>query len=166
VTGSLKPVQDAIAYAWSKGAVIVAAAGNDGLPICEEPAATPNVLCVGSIDRSELKSYFSDSDGTLTKNYLVAPGGDGLSCGGDVLSTYLRSATPSCPGDAGYDSISGTSMAAPFVSGVAALLAQMKLTNLEILSCLKTTARDLGVPGRDPIYGHGLVDALRAVTTC
>ena len=57
-------------------------------------------------------------------------------------------------------------MAAPFVTGVAALLASQGLKNTEIADCLLATTDDLGPPGRDPVYGFGRVNALKAVSSC
>jgi subtilisin family serine protease len=177
--GLMEPVEAAVEYAWGKGAVIVVAAGNDSGPICAEPSGLPNVVCVGATDQFDLRSYYSNGDATLTKDFLVAPGGwsheafslgenspTGALCQGGMFSTWLRSLDVWCSPAAGYDAISGTSMAAPVVSGVAALLAGKGLSNTAIVECLKTTTDDLGVPGRDPIYGYGRVNASTAVTGC
>lgn len=167
VLGDLTPVYTAIDYAWTKGAVIVIAAGNDSFPLCAEPAANPKAVCVGATDQNEVRTFYSNSDATMTSTFLVAPGGGALTCSGDILSTYLRTADhSSCSPAKGYDVLAGTSMATPFVSGVAALLAGKGLTNAAIVSCLTRTTDDLGVPGRDPIYGYGRVNAFKAVTTC
>lgn len=65
----------------------------------------------------------------------------------------------------GYDTFDGTSMATPHVSGVAALLwsAFPNATNEQIRTALRTTAEDLGAPGRDNAYGYGLVRAKAAL---
>jgi serine protease len=165
--GGLDPIYSAIDYAYSKGATVVFAAGNDSVPLCAEPSAHPKVLCVGATDSRDLRSFYSNSDATLSKYYLVAPGGDALTCAGDIFSTWLRSQVQSsCSPQAGYEAEAGTSMAAPHVAGVAALLAAKGLGNQAIMDCLTRTTDDLGTPGRDPIYGWGRVNAAKAVTGC
>jgi serine protease len=165
--GALEPVYSAIDYAISKGAVVVIAAGNDSVPICAEPSGHPQVICVGATDSRDVRSFFSNSDLTMTKKYVVAPGGDAITCSGDIFSTYLRSLPASvCSPEAGYEALAGTSMAAPHVSGVAALLSAKGLSATAIVDCITRTTDDLGAPGRDPIYGYGRVNALKAVTGC
>lgn len=72
-------IDNAVRDAWEAGAVIVATAGNEGLPLCAEPAATPGVpvICIGATDRDDLPTWYSNSDATLTTIYMVAPGGRG-----------------------------------------------------------------------------------------
>ncbi|HEV2755296.1 MAG TPA: S8 family serine peptidase [Actinomycetota bacterium] len=167
ITGSMRPVHDAVSYALGKGAVVVASSGNDSLPVCAEPAAVSGVLCVGAVDRSDRPAYYTNFDSRRSKNYLVGPGGDqAITCANDILSTYLRGAAQSCSSVDGYDSIAGTSMAASFVSGVAALLSSKGLANDAIVACLLRETDDLGPPGRDPVYGFGRVNALKAVSGC
>jgi subtilisin family serine protease len=82
---------------------------------------------------------------------LVAPGGDG---DGAIVST--------APGG-GYQGWTGTSFATPMVSGVAALLVSLGLRGPQVIDRLEATARDIGAPGTDLVYGHGEVDAAAAV---
>jgi serine protease len=175
--GNLRPLYGAIDYAIGKGAVVVVAAGNGpssdpnvpdpAFPLCAEPALHPGVLCIGAVDQRDAPSWFGNLDVAATARYLVAPGGDALTCAGDIFSTYLRSAEESsCSPEQGYDALSGTSMATPFVSGVAGLLAGQGLTPQQIIDCITSTTDDLGTPGRDPVYGYGRVNAYRAVTEC
>lgn len=167
LTGQLRPIYEALEYAAEKGAVSVVAAGNEGVPLCSEPAAAPRVLCVGASTRNDLRSYYSNGDATQVKNYLVAPGGEnGLTCDGEIVSTFLRGASRTCGREEGYDGLSGTSMAAPIVSGVAALLAAEGLDNQQIVSCILRTTDDLGTKGRDAVFGYGRVNAFKAVSSC
>lgn len=165
VIGELDPVYKAIDEAWAAGVVVVIAAGNDSFPLCAEPSAHPKAVCVGATGRDDLRSFYSNGDATMTSTYVVAPGGEAITCAGDILSTYLRTEPKSgCSGiDQGYEYLAGTSMATPYVAGVAALLAAQGRTNARIVQILSTTSDDLGLPGRDPIYGYGRVNAARAV---
>ena len=163
--GTLLGVNDdlhaAIDEAWAAGAVIVIAAGNQSAPLCAEPAAAGHVICVGSTDRNDTPSYFSNG-GSNSSNFVTAPGGSGLLfCEDDIVSTFLRSATASvCSPSAGYDYMAGTSMATPFVSGEAALLASKGLNNAAIVNCIVNTAdhRTPASPGR--------INANTAVHSC
>jgi serine protease len=145
-------IDAAIRRALGAGIVVVAAAGNNGVPVCEQPAASEGLLCVGAIDKREQRSFFSSFGQGLG---VVAPGGSGLPAGGEnILSTV--------PPD-GYEEIAGTSQAAPHVSGVAALLVGKGLSGQAVVRRILDTATDLGPAGEDPQYGHGLVNARAAV---
>jgi len=162
----LDDFQRAIEHAWKRGAVVVMAAGNSSQPLCDQPYAP--ALCVGATGVLGEKTHYSNFDVTMAENYLVAPGGETVSttCGDGILSTWLRSEPRNGPCDPedGYAFAGGTSMATPMVSGVAALLASQGLSNEEIVERILATADDLGAPGKDPIYGAGRVNALKAVT--
>jgi subtilisin family serine protease len=145
----------AIRRAIAAGIVVVAAAGNNAVPTCEQPAAN-GLLCVGAVDKRRQRSFFSSFGRGLG---IVAPGGSGASASGaevgeDVLSTYPRST---------YHELAGTSQAAPHVAGVAALLVARGIRGQAAVHRLLATATDLGAPGADPEYGAGLVDTHAAV---
>ena len=142
----------AIDRALDRGIVVVAASGNKGLPACEQPSGEGRLLCVGSVDRRRSRSLFSSFGRGLG---VVAPGGSGLPIGGDdVLSTW---------NDGGYRGLTGTSQAAPHVSGVAALLVSRGLHGQAVVERILQTASDAGLAGPDPLYGAGIVNARRAV---
>ena len=145
-------IDAAIRRALAAGLVVVAAAGNNGVPVCEQPAASEGLLCVGAVDKRKQRSFFSSFGSGLG---VVAPGGSSLPMAGeDILSTV--------PPD-GYEEIAGTSQAAPHVSGVAALLVGKGLRGQAAVKRILDTAQDLGPAGEDPEYGHGLVNARAAV---
>jgi len=146
----------AIRRAIAAGIVVVAAAGNNGVPVCEQPAARDGLLCVGAVDKRRARSFFSSFGSGLG---LVAPGGSGATAAGmevgeDVLSTYAGST---------YRELAGTSQAAPHVAGVAALLVSRGVRGQAAVRRLLATATDLGAPGTDSQYGAGLVNARAAV---
>jgi serine protease len=129
----------------ASGALIVAATGNsaDGVGF---PAAYPGILSVGATDSGGALARFSNHDETMS---VTAPGVG-------ILSTI--------PGNT-YAKFSGTSMAAPFVSGVAALVwsAHPEWTASEVKAHIERTATDKGAPGVDSLYGHGEVDVQAAL---
>jgi subtilisin family serine protease len=139
----------AVKRALDKGVIVVAAAGNDTLPFCEQPSVTGPLLCVGAVDRRGMRSTFSSSGD------LMAPGGSSL--GGsdeDVLSTY---------NDGKYESIAGTSQATPHVAGVAALLVSLGVRGKAATDRILATASDAGAAGPDDVYGAGILNARAAV---
>jgi serine protease len=165
VDGNGSFTSKAVAYAYARGVSVLIAAGNDSFPACDFPASHAKALCVGAVDRRGLKATYSNFGLSLG---VVAPGGpSSLSCDNeDVWSTFLPSAVQQC-GQDGYEPLAGTSMATPYVAGVAALIIARfgrRATPAFVYKRLKTTADDLGVPGTDPFFGYGRVNALRAVS--
>ena len=167
ITGIVSDATEAIDYANSKGVVVVAAAGNDTASICGSPSFNDGALCVVSNDRNEVRSWFSNFAVKPDLMTVSAPGGQGaISCSEDIISTVPIGAEKYCPAHAGYDNYAGTSMAAPHVAGVAALLTAQGRSNTAVYDALMDTARKPGVGVRgvyDPVYGYGIVDAAAAV---
>jgi subtilisin family serine protease len=143
--------QAAIQRAVDAGIVVVAAAGNDSLPICEQPGVSGKILCVGAVDKRGMRSFFSSGDSAS----IMAPGGSATPREGeDVLSTIRGSK---------YGEIAGTSQATPHVAGAAALLVSRGVRGPAAIDRLLSTAKDAGMPGRDSAYGYGILDANAAV---
>ena len=159
-------LKDAVAYAYNKGVTIIAAAGNDGKNILLYPAAYDEyVIAVGATRYDELLSGYSNFGPSLD---LVAPGGDmTVDQNGDGYPDGVLQNTfsPQNPVDFGYWLYQGTSMAAPHVSGVAALLISKAVATKpdDVRTALESTAKDLGAIGKDNTYGWGLVDAIAAL---
>lgn len=170
VSDGVRDVRRALRYARGRGVVVVGAAGNSRLPFCAEPWHKSPVLCVGAVNSRGSTAAYSNFDATQASNFVVAPGGEPGVCESSIISTIRSDQNPNVRCaltlETGYGPMGGTSMAAPHVSGVAALLASQGLTAGEIVRCILDSARDIGPSGRDPIYGNGLVDALAAVTGC
>jgi serine protease len=175
VPGSQIPeVLSAIRYANRLGALVVGAAGNEALRIVAYPARANGVLSVGATTEDLCQADYSNDGRDLD---VVAPGGgadaavDGdPNChpagrpGRDIFQLTFTSSPRVFGLPGGYE---GTSMAAPHVAAIAALVIASGVigrhpTPRALEQRLETTARDLGPPGYDQRYGWGLVDAGKA----
>jgi subtilisin family serine protease len=147
LSGDDSDVEDALRYADENGCLAVAAAGNDGISDLSYPASSQYTISVGATDNENLRADFSNYGEGLD---IMAPGEDILSIYTGGLTCYA----------------SGTSMATPHVSGVAALIASnFKSPSLDdIKNRLFETALDLGDPGYDIDFGWGLVDAFNSLS--
>ena len=141
-----KGEEAAVDYAWSHGVVVVAAAGNSGGNNYHYPAAHPHAIAVAGTTASD-GLYSSSSWGDFVD--VSAPAVS-------VFSTY--------PGNS-YRYMTGTSMATPHVSGLAALVLSLNpgLSPDEVRGLIESNADDLGTTGWDPYYGHGRINALKTL---
>jgi subtilisin family serine protease len=178
-------------YATQKGVTIIASAGNDAndgnhdQSLVHVPAASTGVVSISSTapqgwalnpltaNLDYLASY--SNFGTPDVDF-AAPGGDYMfvynpegstlvTIGGIRRAAYVFDFVFSSGNNGWYWSV-GTSMAAPHASGVAALIIGKnggQMDPARVKAALRDSADDLGQPGRDPIYGHGRVNALKAV---
>jgi type VII secretion-associated serine protease mycosin len=139
----------AFLYAEQKDVVIVAAAGNrvGGNVQVGAPATIPGVLTVAGLNREGAASIDSSSQG--------------ISIG---VAAPAENLIGGMPGD-GYAEWAGTSGATPIVSGVAALIRSKwpEMTASQVINRIVTTAKDAGAPGKDPIYGYGVLNAEAAL---
>jgi len=188
-SGSADPTYEepAVARAIDAGVTVVASAGNGsaagiGQPVLDYPAADPGVIAVGAsalCDGASARDYATSyeyvasySNYTLdaAKQFVVAPGGDPsaqqIGCPTSACVDYLQwilnlYSTTAYGGGSQNVLIAGTSMAAPHVAGIAALMLSKdpSLTPSEIATILATTAADI----HDAREGHGRVDANAAL---
>jgi serine protease len=171
-------VTSAVEHALAKGIVVVASAGNRSQPICANPAALPEVICVTATDRNEFPAAYTSGGVKPGLRSVAAPGGAGLpgqvaglvpvpECEERIISTWPRgdSGAGRCGAVGGYRYLSGTSLSSPHVAGVAALLLAQGRSPAQAVDALLSTARTPGVGSGafTPHYGNGIVDALAAV---
>jgi len=143
--------QQAVRYAADNGVVVVAASGNEYRDVVGYPAAYEEVIAVGATGSNYAVPGYSNTGPTLD---LVAPGG---TYGDGILQETLSSGT------VGYAYLNGTSMAAPHVSALAALLLEAGAEPADVQSLMQDTARDLGDAGWDETHGYGLIDPVAAL---
>ena len=156
--GSPEPdeeIHQALLNAISKGIFVITAAGNEGpdLDTVGYPAGFPEMVAVGSIDRRKRLSQFSSRGRQVD---VVAPG--------DEIT--------SCYPPRSYATLSGTSMATPFISGVVALALSKHRkiggktplrTQRDLIEHLCRTSADAGLAGFDPLYGCGIVNPAKLI---
>ncbi|MCY7295282.1 S8 family serine peptidase [Alteromonas sp. a30] len=144
-SGSSSAEANAVQGLVDRGVMLVAAAGNAGNSSFSYPASYDAVMSVAAVDSSRNVASFSQF------NNQVEIAGPGVA----VESTW---------NNGGYNTISGTSMATPHVSGAAALVwsFHQSCSNEQIRKALRDTAQDRGASGRDNFYGHGIVQVADA----
>ncbi len=143
-----KFLEDAIKAAQNRGLLIVSTAGNSGINELRYPAAFDGVIGVGAVDRRNKIESYSTIGNHVT---LVAPG------------SSIFTTSP----DSNYIAVSGTSFAAPQVTGAAALVWSIAphLSPAEVREILIQSADELGEEGKDIVYGYGLLNIEAAVKT-
>lgn len=146
-------ITDAVKQALARNVVVVVAMGNDSGNIKSWPAGVPGVIAVGSTDNRDQRSRFSNYGDWIT---VTAPGSD-------ILSTFPLN--QNMIGQKEYGTISGTSMAAPFVTGLAGLIRSKYpgLSNVDVKRAIEMSTDDLGKPGFDPEFGFGRVNVAKAL---
>ena len=176
-SGSPAPVvQEAIAYAVARGAFVVVAGGNDFLEgnpterLAEFAPQIDGMVAVGAVGRDRVRAIYSSTGSHIE---LSAPGGDASRGGAastilqqtydfDFVETFADGPEQLRPPRFDvftYEHFQGTSMAAPHVSGLAAMLIQQGITRpAAIEASMKRYATDLGPAGRDDQYGFGLIN--------
>ena len=157
-SGESHLMQEAIDYAYNKGVVVVAAAGNSGQSSAGYPARYPRVIGVSAFDATGQKTPYSNFGAGVD---IAAPGG--LTQGEDLAGGILQETIDLQNGGSTFASFQGTSMASPHVAGVAALIKAAGVSEPEeIIKVLKESARPVQ---NDPLnhYGAGQLDAGAAV---
>lgn len=147
--------RDAIAYATGKNVLIIASAGNSNVGTVDCPACDPNAISVGATNWSDKKAYYSSWGSGLD---ISAPGGELYSNTTSQAGIYssVRS---------GYGYMQGTSMAAPQVTGAAAVVASKTgLRGAALRARLEGTTDDIGASGYDTTFGNGRLNTYRAIT--
>ena len=152
--GNSSTLQQAVQYAWKSGgatgSLLIAAAGNDGNSTVNYPAGYAEVVSVAATDNRDRRASFSNANADVE---IAAPGVD-------VLSSYNG-------GNSSYTLLSGTSMATPHVSGVAAIIwgRYPGAAASTIRSKLVASVDDLGTAGRDTVFGFGRANLAKAATS-
>jgi len=164
-TQYFQTMQNVVDYAYSKGCVMVASAGNDGTTAVNYPAGLNHVIAAGSVDGNSKKSSFSQYGSFLD---VMAPGG--YQNDGGILDLILNLTVYSTAygtGSNAYIKMAGTSMSAPIVAGLCGLMLSVdstltpsRLENYLKASCTNIDAQNSGYIGQ---LGAGLINAFAAV---
>ena len=153
--GASATEQSVVTYAWNRGCIVMAAAGNANSATAIYPGGYTNVYCVAAVSPSDVKSTFSNYGNWVD---IAAPGNN-------LLSTVPYTGTPV------YVQKSGTSMATPLVAGLAGLILSKSphMTRQDVLNCISSTAVNIYTLAANATYsassalGAGRIDAYAAM---
>ncbi len=159
-------LKEAVDYAYNKGSLVIAAAGNDSTSQPSYPAGHENAMAVSATNKNDSAAYYSNSGSYIE---ISSPGGEmsSLHDPGGIYSTMPT--YPVTMNNSGYsrdyDYLQGTSMACPYVAALAAFIFSRNpnLTNERVRTIIRDSADDLGPAGFDTVYGYGRINAFRAV---
>lgn len=152
---------------YDNGVIVVAAAGNESTSVPSYPASYAGVFSVSAVNINDELASYSNSGSAID---IAAPGGDGTDLNNDgyidgVLSTSVAEGSNSK--SSSYVFQIGTSMAAPHVAGMFALMKavhpSLTAKNIDALLQAGSLTQDAGATGRDDLYGYGIADAYKGV---
>ncbi|MBV1882451.1 MAG: S8 family peptidase [Pseudomonadales bacterium] len=164
----LQSAQEAYTAARNEGVIIIAAAGNENTSQLSYPASYEGVVSVSATDYNNERAPYSNFGTAID---VAAPGGD---TSADLNQDRYSDGVWSCLVDdssgtrqSAYVAYQGTSMAAPHMAGIVALMkavhTDLSPNDFDLLLSSGTITTDLGLVGRDDTYGHGFIDAFKAV---
>lgn len=145
-SSSSSTLQNAVNYAWSKGAMVFASAMNNASSVPYYPAACTNAVAVSATTSSDTLASFSSYGNWIT---ISAPG------------SYIYTTN----NGGGYGAWNGTSFSSPITAGLAALILSVNpnLSNTQVVNIIKNNADDLGTAGFDQYFGYGRINVYKSL---